>query len=48
MYQLVADGLPAEFPVLRSVEYFAGNLPQQLSSFVGRDSLLGDLAELVG
>ena len=27
VYQVVADGLPSEFPVLRSVDYFAGNLP---------------------
>ena len=37
VYQVVADGLPTEFPVLRSVDYFAGNLPQQLSSLVGRE-----------
>ena len=36
MYQVVTDGLPTEFPVLRSVDYFMGNLPQQLSSLVGR------------
>ena len=47
VYQVVADGLPAEFPVLRSVDYFAGNLPQQLSSLVGREKVVGDVAELV-
>jgi len=36
VYQVVADGLPTEFPVLRSVDYFAGNLPQHLSSLVRR------------
>ena len=35
VYQVVADGLPTEFPVLRSVDYFTGNLPEQLSSLVG-------------
>src|SRR5262249_37755988 len=28
VYQVMADGLPAEFPVLRSVDAFPGNLPQ--------------------
>ena len=47
VYQVVADGLPTEFPVLRSVDYFAGNLPQQLSSLVGREQLVAEVAELV-
>ena len=47
VYQVVADGLPTEFPVLRSVDYFAGNLPQQLSSLVGREKDVTEVAELV-
>ncbi|HEY0518318.1 MAG TPA: adenylate/guanylate cyclase domain-containing protein, partial [Ilumatobacteraceae bacterium] len=47
LHQVVADGLPSEFPPLRTLGSFAGNLPQQLSSFVGRDQLLADVAELV-
>ena len=47
VYQVVADGLPTEFPVLRSVDYFAGNLPQQLSSLVGREQVVAEVAELV-
>jgi len=47
VFQVVADGLPTEFPVLRSVDYFAGNLPRQLSSLVGREQLVTDVAELV-
>ncbi|HSB88092.1 MAG TPA: adenylate/guanylate cyclase domain-containing protein, partial [Ilumatobacteraceae bacterium] len=47
VHQIVADGLPSEFPPLRSLGSFAGNLPQQLSSFVGRDQLLADVADLV-
>jgi predicted ATPase/class 3 adenylate cyclase/DNA-binding CsgD family transcriptional regulator len=47
VYQVVADGLPTEFPVLRSVDYFAGNLPQQLSSLVGRENEVAEVAELV-
>ncbi|MEO8265390.1 MAG: LuxR C-terminal-related transcriptional regulator [Ilumatobacteraceae bacterium] len=47
VFQVVADGLASEFPVLRSVDYFAGNLPRQLSSLVGREALIGEVAELV-
>ncbi|MEY2415735.1 MAG: hypothetical protein QOH53_1069, partial [Ilumatobacteraceae bacterium] len=47
VHQIVADGLRSEFPPLRSLGVFAGNLPQQLSSFVGRDQLLADVADLV-
>jgi predicted ATPase/DNA-binding NarL/FixJ family response regulator len=47
VHQVVADGLPSEFPPLRSLGSFAGNLPQQLSSFLGRDQLLIDVADLV-
>ena len=47
VFQVVADGLPTDFPVLRSIDYFAGNLPWQLSSLVGREQLVTDVAELV-
>ncbi len=47
VYQIVADGLASEFPVLRSVDPFAGNLPQQLSSLVGREHVVSDVADLI-
>jgi len=47
VYQVVAEGLRTEFPVLRSVDYFTGNLPQQLSSLVGRENMVAEVAELV-
>ena len=47
VHQVVADGLASEFPPLRSLGSFTGNLPQQLSSFVGRDQLLVEVADLV-
>lgn len=46
VYQVVADGLPTEFPVPRSVDYFTGNLPEQLSSLVGREDVVAEVAEL--
>ncbi len=47
VHQIVAAGLPTEFPVLRSVDCVEGNLPQQLSSLVGREDLVREIAELV-
>jgi predicted ATPase/class 3 adenylate cyclase/tetratricopeptide (TPR) repeat protein len=37
VYQLNVDGLPAEFPALKSLNAVANNLPQQLTEFVGRE-----------
>jgi predicted ATPase/class 3 adenylate cyclase/DNA-binding CsgD family transcriptional regulator len=47
VYQVIADGLPTEFPVLHSAENLAGNLPRQVTSLVGRDDLVRQGAELV-
>jgi predicted ATPase/class 3 adenylate cyclase/DNA-binding CsgD family transcriptional regulator len=47
VYQVVVDGLLTEFPLLRSVDYFMGDLPRQLSSLIGREVLVADVAELV-
>ena len=47
VFQVVAEGLGSAFPVLRNVVYSAGNLPRQFSSLVGREALVGEVAELV-
>ena len=47
VYQVIADGLRSEFPVLRSADRFGGNLRQQLSSFVGREDLVTEIAQLL-
>ena len=47
IFQLTGPGLPREFPPLRTLEAFAGNLPVQLSSFVGRAGELGQLAAVM-
>ena len=44
IFQLAGPGLRGEFPPLRTLEAFAGNLPVQLSSFVGRTGELAGLA----
>ena len=48
VFQLAGPGLRAEFPPLRTLEGFAGNLPVQLSSFVGRRGELAGLAAAMG
>jgi len=47
VHQLMAEGLPSEFPALRSVDTSIGNLPEQPTSFVGRDVLVVEVADLV-
>ena len=42
-YQVLAEGLRPEFPVLASLDTRPNNLPSQISSFVGRTKELGEL-----
>src|SRR5262249_56268011 len=37
VFQVCASELDADFPALASVDAFPGNLPLQVSSFIGRD-----------
>jgi predicted ATPase/class 3 adenylate cyclase len=37
LYQLAHPELPARFPPLRTLDAFPGNLPLQMSSFIGRE-----------
>jgi predicted ATPase/class 3 adenylate cyclase len=48
VYQLVAEGLVEVFPPVRSLESLPNNLPLQLTSFVGREEEVAEIAELVG
>ena len=45
VFQLCAPGLVHDFPSLRSLDAFPGNLPLQLTSFVGRDQELTAIAK---
>ena len=45
MFQLSAPGLAATFPALRSLDAYPSNLPPQVTSFVGREAALCDVAE---
>ncbi len=47
LYQLVHPGLRREFPALRSLESTPNNLPQQVTSFVGREHELQAVKELL-
>ena len=47
VFQLVHPDLRADFPALRSLDVHPHNLPVQLSSFVGREAELAELARLL-
>ena len=48
IFQVRAAGLRTEFPPLKTVDLVPGNLPAQATSFIGRDSEVKELSELVG
>ena len=47
IWQLEIEGLPADFPDLRTLDARPGNLPRSLTSFVGREHELARLIDLV-
>ncbi|HYZ10630.1 MAG TPA: adenylate/guanylate cyclase domain-containing protein [Actinomycetota bacterium] len=47
LHQVVAQGLPSDFPALRSMDARPNNLPVQLTSFVGRRRELEEVKEAV-
>jgi predicted ATPase/class 3 adenylate cyclase len=47
VYQLVHPQLRQDFPALRSLEATPNNLPQQLTSFIGRERDLADVKRLL-
>lgn len=47
IYQLCAEGLPDEFPPLKSMSAAKNNLPIQLTSFIGREDELEAIKKLV-
>jgi predicted ATPase/class 3 adenylate cyclase len=48
VYQIVHPRLRQEFPALRSLESTPNNLPQQVTSFIGRDRELSETKALLG
>ena len=47
LWDVVIDGLPAEFPAIRSLDARPTNLPQQRTSFVGREREAADVTDLL-
>jgi predicted ATPase/class 3 adenylate cyclase len=47
LFQLVVPGLPGDFPALRTLDARANNLPVQLTSFVGRETEIAAVGELL-
>jgi predicted ATPase/class 3 adenylate cyclase len=47
IHQLLAPGLSADFPPLRSLEHLSHNLPAQASSFVGREAETTEVTALI-
>lgn len=45
IYQVTTGPMPTQHPPLRSLAIFAHNLPEQLTTFVGRESELATLAD---
>ncbi len=45
LFQVVAPGLPIDFPPPRSLDSLPNNLPIQLTSFVGREREIADVQE---
>jgi predicted ATPase/class 3 adenylate cyclase len=48
IYQVVHPRLRQDFPVLRSLEATPNNLPQQVTSFIGREHEMAEVMKLLG
>jgi predicted ATPase len=48
VFQVLGEGLPSGFPPLLSMEAFPGNLPLQVSSFIGREVELTRVTKALG
>jgi predicted ATPase/class 3 adenylate cyclase len=47
VFQLLHPELPAEFPPLQSLDVLPNNLPQQLTSFIGREQEMAEVKQLL-
>jgi len=47
LFQLTVEGLPADFPPLKTLETTPNNLPTQLTSFIGRDDQVREARQLL-
>ncbi|MGH2662698.1 MAG: ATP-binding protein [Actinomycetota bacterium] len=47
LFQLTIEGLPGEFPTLRSLDARPNNLPSQISRFIGREAEIRGVEEVL-
>jgi hypothetical protein len=47
LYQLVVDGLPADFPPPRTLDARTNNLPLQMTNFIGREKELAEIKRIL-
>ncbi len=47
VWQVAADGLPAEFPPLKTLDARPNNLPAQPNAFIGREAQIADVLALL-
>ena len=47
VYQVIAPGLSADFPPLKTLDAHPNNLPQQLTSFIGREKEAAEIEALL-
>ncbi len=47
LFQVVAADLPADFPVIKSLNALPNNLPRQLTSFIGREKEMAEVKRLL-
>ena len=47
LFQLVVEGVPDQFPALRTLDSTPNNLPTQLTSFVGREEVVAEARRLL-
>ncbi|HEY3248127.1 MAG TPA: tetratricopeptide repeat protein [bacterium] len=45
VFQIIAPGLPTDFPPLRTLDTLPNNLPRQLTNFVGRERELSEIKD---
>jgi predicted ATPase len=48
VFQLLATGLPSEFPPLRTLEAYRNNLPLQPTPLIGREKEVSEVCEILG
>jgi predicted ATPase/class 3 adenylate cyclase len=47
LYQLEISDLPSDFPPLKSFDVFPNNLPNQITSFIGREREMAEIKDLL-